>query len=623
MCGITGYVSIDNHENDLIVSLNSLKHRGPDNINHINYHNNKFFIGLGHSRLSIIDTSRRSNQPMVSTCQKIILSYNGEIYNFKKIKKKLISKGVEFKTSSDTEVIIEYYKKYGKKGFNDFDGIFSFSLLDKNKNKLFLVRDHMGIKPLYYFINKKNKKISFSSEIKSIKNYEFVDSEISIQDVYEFFNCGWLYEPNTGYLDIKKVKPGEYIEIDLDIFKIKFVKFYKPFLNKNNLNTSTVNMIEQNINSQLVSDVSLGLFFSGGVDSSIIAAFSNQKLNSISINYSKKELKLSGVTNDYPYQKRIADLLNIKLTHSSFKTDHSKDIISFYKKTVIGNEELNCDLTFIPSYNLSKIAKKNKFKVMLSGMGGDEMFAGYPRYLVCRYYNFFNIIYYLIKPFSFILKFKKSLSKKINRFNSFFKEKEFELSYNRLIGYFSSNELDEMFKNKNLKIKFLNKLKFITRPVKKLSYLKKAIYMDYYGFLSHNLMVADKSSMLNSIELRVPLLSKSIFQNILKIPDNLLISNFSTKILLKNMLELKLPKKLIYRKKTGFNPPLDNHINILGKKNILKLFDDNNIYLFLSKKPINSIIQNNFNKSENNTYKISQLIYFSFWLQENYNLKSR
>ena len=135
-------------------------------------------------------------------------------------------------------------------------------------------------------------------------------------------------------------------------------------------------------------------------------------------------------------------------------------------------------------------------------------------------------------------------------------------------------------------------------------------------------MVADKSSMLNSIELRVPLLSKSIFQNILKIPDNLLISNFSTKILLKNMLELKLPKKLIYRKKTGFNPPLDNHINILGKKKILKLFDDNNIYLFLSKKPINSIIHNHFNKSENNTYKISQLIYFSFWLQENYNLKS-
>ena len=148
----------------------------------------------------------------------------------------------------------------------------------------------MGIKPLYYFINKKNKKISFSSEIKSIKNYEFVNSEISLQDVYEFFNCGWLYEPNTGYQNIKKVKPGEYIEIDLDIFKIKFVKFYKPSLNKNNLNTSTINMIEQNINSQLVSDVSLGLFFSGGVDSSIIAAFSNQKLNSISINYSKKEL---------------------------------------------------------------------------------------------------------------------------------------------------------------------------------------------------------------------------------------------------------------------------------------------------------------------------------------------
>jgi asparagine synthase (glutamine-hydrolysing) len=608
MCGISFYLTKDEaHEAKLHDSLTKISHRGPDSSCTYFHNNSDFFIGMGHNRLSIVDLSPSGIQPMKYQDARII--FNGEIYNYKEIRQELIKLGHKFDTGTDTEVILKSYYEYGVECFHKLSGMFAFIIFDETKNKVFLVRDTVGIKPLYIFQGKDS--VYASSEIKGLKAFPEVDQSISNQDIFEFFNKGFLYEPNTGFQHIKKLLPGNYMEINL-LDGNTTISEFRHLINPDNvfnLKESIANAVEL----QRQADVPVGVFFSGGADSTVLAYFaSDTKL--LFAGYDKDPVS----DLDRKYAAAISNQLNAKLNTVAIEgssSETSKILSSFYF-VADNTEELISDYTFWPTYLLSKAARESGFKVMLSGMGGDEVFAGYPRYLVVKYHNLIKLIAPILSLLKYMSLVPNSFAKKFDRLLSYINEKHWALGYSRLLGYFSRSELLELFKEfDSMNETYKKKLNTINDSFLGNNRLKRAQHFDALGCLQHNLSVADKASMLASIELRVPLLDENVFANGQNAKSHELIPIVSLKKPLKNLLHSLLPKKLVNRPKTGFNPPLDGLINSLGSRVIMNELKSLSIIFDL--KPIEDIVNAHFEGASNNTYKIWQLLYFSRWLKTN------
>ncbi len=605
MCGILCTISnkvIEREE--FLNSLNLMRHRGPDNIGYKSFFNNSF-LNLGHVRLSIQDLSNSANQPL--EVDEYVLIYNGEIYNFKELKSTLL-KDIDFKTDSDSEVILRGFIKYGVDFFNEIFGMYAFAIFDKRKNEVIVHRDDIGIKPLYIY--ERDGLIAFSSEIKSLK---CLPTELSISetDIFEFLNVGFLYEPNTGFNEIKKIFPGEIFKINMNSkdLKIKSMGCVK----RNLTDLPLEKVFKEVMNNQLISDAPLGIFFSGGVDSSVLAAYSDSA-PLIFLNYGENNP-------DTIYAKKISKYLQNKMqiVNKKLSEENADDLISSVKFVAENTEELISDYTFYSSYLLSQVARDQGYKAMLSGMGGDEIFMGYPRYKLCKYRNFFKLLIY---PLAFLRELgliKKNLNK-VERFISFF-SKESIPAYNSLLGYFSEEDLEEMFddKYKSYNDNYLKRMSIISKELDfNLNNLDSIKKLDQRGFLSHNLAVADKSSMLASIEMRVPLLDQRLIYN--KIDNVNEVNFFNSKISLIKLLSLKLSKSLFKRKKIGFNPPLKSLIDGIGEENLIKQLEFRNE--MISKSYIRKVISDHFKRSSDNSYKIWSLLYLSTWIDFNINHES-
>lgn len=623
MCGLSAfYVTNDlsnGIENKLEQSLELIKHRGPD------YTGSKIFtsirgkVGLGHVRLSIIDLSDFGNQPMYSPCGKVVMIFNGEIYNYLELRKKLPD--YHFISDSDSEVLIASYLNFGKECFKSLRGMFTAIFYHIDKDELVVVRDQIGVKPLYY-INSCGC-FFFSSEIKGLFPFKIYPFKIDKNSLYEFLSCGFVYEPNTGFEGVFKIPAGSYAVIKncnmeiVNYFDLSIDNDYKVFSDK---------LITNAISGQLVSDANLGVFFSGGVDSSVIASIA--KKENIFAKYSEDDFVKSGIVSDEPYADLIAQYLGLKVIKEKI-SDNLKDadqIISSIKSVVSGNEELISDYTYVASAELSKIARDNGYKVMLSGMGADEVFFGYPRYEVLlkkiKFFIFFKISQLpLINNF---LKKNNFFGKKISRLASFFHEKEFALKYARLLGYFSSEELIGLMGENNYSIgtlNFLKKVDFLLNRFSNEPEIIKAFILDYHGFLSHNLMVADKSSMQFGVELRVPFLDQDLYVSTFnEYRSGKKQIEFGKKDLKKLLLKY-LPKSVVNRKKTGFNPPLDSKITAIGKDLLLEIFTNGTLSSYLCIEQVLQIVENHFEGRENNTYKIWQLLFLNYWLENNLKIR--
>ena len=608
MCGISFYFAKDKaYEMELLESLRLTSHRGPDSSGTYFKETKNGFLGLGHNRLSIIDLSSSGAQPMMTGDIRII--FNGEIYNYKEIRQDLISRGYSFDTSTDTEVILNSYAEYGVDCFTLFRGMFTFVIVDESENRVFLVRDSVGIKPLYLY--QSDDSLYASSEIKGLKIFPEVDQTISKQDIFEFFNTGFLYEPSTGFEHIKKLPPGHYLELDLVDGSIVIEEFSAPINpdDRSDLGQKLANAIEM----QRLADVPVGIFFSGGADSSILACLANDT-NLLFAGYDKDPTS----DLDSKYATLISKHLSAKLTTVRIEgssTQVSEILNSFYF-VADNTEELISDYTFWSTYLLSKAARDSGYKVMLSGMGGDEVFAGYPRYLVVKYHSLIKLLAPIFKLLNYASLVPNSLSKKFDRLLSYLEEQDWPLGYSRLLGYFSGEELRKLFTNfDDLNEVYKEKLDIIDERFVGGDRVKKAQHFDALGFLSHNLAVADKASMLASIELRVPLLDESVYAHGLNSKSHVLIPVLSLKKPLKRLLYSLLPKKLIDRPKTGFNPPLDGLIQSLGSLVILSELES--LTKVFGLKPVEDIVKAHFLGTANNTYKIWQLLYFSRWLKTN------
>ena len=594
MCGIVFAVNTNGISTSLDEALTSLYSRGPDEKGSRVLQFGSTSVSVGQTRLAIrgLDTAENS-QPLISECGQYSLIYNGEIYNLKELTLKLLGNK---KYSGDTSLLFDLLKKYGWKILEKIEGMFSIVFTDRVKNKAYIARDSIGIKPLYYSFNK--KQFFAASTIKAIEACGlelFIDKD----DLFESLNAGFTSSENSGFKGVYKLIPGQVIELDLKTnLEIKFHKL--DIIKDQKLNKK---LLEEIINQQSISDVPTCVFFSGGVDSTVIAYGTQTPL--LHMQYENSQ--------DHHYAEIIGEKLGKKVTNVPF--NNSLDLFAEANFIAKNIEEPISDYTFLSTYDLSNFAKSKGFKVAMSGMGADEVFSGYARYIAFKYLPVvkFCKTVFPSKLFFFLIKFLIPDEKKYLRLISACSEISWATQYIRLLGYFSDYELKNLWLSdySKLKKRLVNKLNknLDTKYLKRVEYAKR---VDFHGFLQHNLIVADKASMAASVEVRVPFLSeKIVFSDSRNKKKN---SNLYKKSFLIEFFSKSVPYRYFSRNKQGFNPPLTKAIKHLSEAVILENFKNTPLFAYLDVKYISKIINEHFSNKIDRTYQIWQLIFLSQWL---------
>lgn len=578
MCGITGF---NWNNKELITKItNSLSHRGPEYQGSYTDQN----VSLGHRRLSILDLSDAGKQPMSNSDKSLQIVFNGEIFNYKEIKEELIKKGYSFKSNSDTEVLINGYYEYGKKILNKINGQFSFAIYDKTKNKLFLARDQLGINPLYYYWDK--KKFVFASEIKAIM--PAVDKLVFDSDqVNNYFIYGYTNSSNSIFKNIYKLTPGSYMEFNLSKNKFKINRYFKFKYNYKNNKIKTkdfLELFEKSVKCRLISDVPIGAFLSGGVDSSAVVAIASKykkNLNTFSVSFDVNKFDES------KYSKEIS---------KKFKTKHrilnfnSKKLRNTIKKIAYHYDEPFGDPSAVPTFILSRFAKKH-VTVALSGDGADELFGGYNSY---KNFRLLSIQKFYPKFINRILQSLLSILAPNSKLYHFFEIGSYpnKLKYARLMSGITKNQCKRYFNTDNKKslLNYSNS--------NELNYLDFAQETDINQYLTNNCLTkVDRASLGNALEVRPPFLDKSIIDFASKLKPSLRIRKHITKFFLKKSLRTILPKHILYRKKQGFAIPLKEYFNSELKDFVKKytIYYNSHNYINIKnlKLDFNSLINNN------------------------------
>ena len=368
MCGIVGNIAFkgENNENSaLLNAVKKLNKRGPDYSAIYKTKNG----GLGHARLSIIDTTDSANQPMTDVSGRYTIIFNGEIYNYKSLKKGLVSRGVDFVTSSDTEVLLQLFIEKGKEALNELDGFFAFCIYDKQEDSYFIARDRFGIKPLMYYQD--SEQFVFGSELKAILNFP-INKEVDRASLTQYFKYNYIPEPNSIFTDVKKLLPGHFIQIIGGLVEIK--KYYEYYTNQTQSTDSykvakqkVKQLLEESVEKRMISDVPIGSFLSGGIDSSIIATISSRltpNLHTFSVGF-----KDEPYFDETKYAKLVAN--KIKSEHTVFSLSNN-DLYKHFEQVLDYLDEPFADSSAINVFLLSKYTKK-QVTVALSGDGADEL----------------------------------------------------------------------------------------------------------------------------------------------------------------------------------------------------------------------------------------------------------
>jgi asparagine synthase (glutamine-hydrolysing) len=563
MCGICGKLNFDRESRvtpALLKSMaDSIQHRGPDD--------EGFFtsgqVGLGFRRLSIIDLAG-GHQPLSNEDETVWIVFNGEIYNYQELRVFLLSKGHRFKTESDTEVIVHLYEEFGEACVEKLRGMFGFAIWDERRKSLFLARDRVGIKPLYYYLSKNS--LLFASEIKAILADPEVKAEVVPAMIDRLLMFNFLPGEETLLRGIRKLAPGSYLlaqDGKIEIKQYWDLNFTNSHLSLPEAEEQLSGLLEESVRLHMISDVPVGFLLSGGVDSTAMLSMAvgktDRPLSSFTVGFSEK-----GITDERPYARLAA---------KAYGSDHheitisSKDFEDFLPQYVWHMEEPVCEPPAVAMYYVSKFAR-NSVKVLISGEGGDEAFGGYQIY---RNFLWLERFKRLIKPvaggvsagalaLNRVLKLDRiskygpllnlpfesfyysGTSNRHNYFDEHFEElysKEFAPSVNREL---SASVVKRYVKSGNIS-----------------DLVNRMLYVDTKTWLPDDLLLkADKMTMANSIELRVPFLDHKVLEFAASLPGSYKVRGFTTKYILKKLLGERVPREILQRKKVGFPVPIAN-----------------------------------------------------------------
>lgn len=628
MCGICGYYSFKNEisSENILEMNNAIRHRGPDDEGFwisdgskgksfsgndstkkiketfavLNETNSK--IALGFRRLSIVDLSEKGHQPMLSDDEKITITFNGEIYNFKKIRKELEDLGYHFKSNSDTEVILKSYEEWGTEMFAKFDGMFAIALIDLEKQKLILGRDRIGLKPLFYFKNE--NALVWASEIKSILKNEYIKPEINWNGFYTNFLFQTTLAPETCFQNIFSLDPASFLLFDLNDFTSS-KQFYWNFPTEKLENVTedeaaekVDQLLSESVKEQLFADVPVTSMMSGGIDSTLITAkakpFKND-INAFTISYQFSE---SEVKNASLMAERIDIQHNVKKVSDDEILNQLKENIQHFEEPYSSLEVL---------MNAAEFAKNKGFKVVLSGNGADELFAGYShslklnKWLSMKNFNF--IRHFIFTNDDFSRKVKNYFSQ--DDMLDFFRQSQVGMKPFEAKSVFSDAVFNTV--KTNLKDKKLSETK---------DYQGLFEYDMKYSLSSHHVFRDDLSAMKYGVEFRYPYLSNDLIDYVSSLPEKLRYNGIQNKPLLRKVAEKYLPSEILKMPKRGFSFPLAHFIKTEPK--VREFILEN----------LNSLKKRNFFKSEiidewwnnqKNEYdcvKIWQLVTFELWYQK-------
>lgn len=566
MCGIAGIVGHCSDKNLIPEMLDLMKHRGPDS--HGFYQSG--MVHLGHCRLSINDLSQRASQPFVSEKDKVVVLVNGEVYNFKELRRPLIEKDFHFKSNSDSEVVLHGYLDCGIDFIKKLNGMFAIAVWDGRKNELILVRDRLGIKPLYYSIIEKS--FLFASEIKALAQYNKLSLTLDLQSFHEYLTFGNYFSNRTLNQEIKIVKPGEIVRFKPVDLKVEREYFWEPLFMEQDFNPDDdvysryLELLEASVKRHLISDVPVGSYLSSGIDSSSVVSCASRELN--------KELRtytgyfgMSGFYDESKEARKIAQTFGCSNSRVEIRP---QDFIDNFENILWHLDEPRVGMGAFSQYMVAKRASK-EVKVILTGHGGDEFFAGY---------HVFKAIYG-----------KRHFIKLL--MNSSFRELMFAVYFTcypliqKEAGYFMANIYSQKYLEKMLMPDFLCSLKQDTDIFQELNNLKvdcgdeyqrlTLTYLKY--FLPALFVVEDKISMAFSLESRTPLCDNEMLDFALSIPLSVKLSGHELKHIPKTAMRGRLPKDLYALPKRGFPTPLSHWFKKELKQYIKSFILDNHSYI--------------------------------------------
>ncbi len=624
MCGICGKIDFTGTPVDeaLIGRMtSSLVHRGPDDAG-IRISGN---VGLGHRRLSIIDLSPQGHQPMCNESGTVWIVYNGEIYNFLDLRRDLIAKGHTFRSQSDTETIIHLYEAYGTDCLQYLRGMFAFAIWDERDRSLFLARDRIGKKPLYYYFD--GKTFIFGSEIKAILADQLVERLPDHEAIHHYLTYQYVPSPWTAFKGIRKLPPAHYLllrngEITIERYwNISYLP--KLAIKEKDLRHEILERLKEAIQIRLISDVPLGAFLSGGIDSSavvaLMAGIMKEPVKTFSIGFREEAY------NELKFARMVAD---------KYKTDHTEfmvepDAVDILPKLVRHYNEPFADPSAIPTYYVSKLAREH-VTVILNGDGGDENFAGYGRYalnafsekvrkffpasLMKAMHPLFMLLPHGGNPNNFVWRLK--------RFSQTYVRSPERRNADMLLHFMAEMKSElytEEFREEVSGTDSFDLLLAKFREAGADNLLERTLYSDVMMYLPDALLVkVDVASMANALEARSPFLDHEFMEFVARIPPRLKLKGMKTKHILKEALRGILPDEVLFREKMGFGVPLDywfrNELKAMAYDTLLGQRAMGRGYF--NRDYVREILDNHVSGKWNWQYHIFNLLMLELWHRE-------
>lgn len=620
MCGLAGFVDFNftSDLNNLKKMVQIIKYRGPDDEGYEIFQNEHCGIGLGFTRLSIIDLSQLGHQPMFSADRNICAVFNGEIYNHKEIRNELEIKGYKFNSNSDTEIIIKSYEYWGPDCVKQFNGMFAIVLLDNHKKKVFLFRDRLGVKPLYYYYN--SGLFLFGSELKCLIQHSKYSKVLNQQAILEYFQYGYIRGTHSIFNGTNKVTPAHYIELDIHTGKFNEIIYWNinEVFNSEKLTKRYDEILEdlelrmiKAFRYRLISDVPVGVFLSGGYDSSAVVGLlqkhSNSNIKTFTIGFD------DSIYDESKYAEKVAK--HLETDHITYwcKPSDAKELINDF---AFYYDEPLADISGIPTMLLSRLVK-TQVKAALSADGGDELFAGYKKYV-----NTTN----KIRQLNQILRFTKPLinSKRFINLESSSSER-----YQKLVeltqNFNPSAWMDVISKDytdQGLNMLFIQNYKSISKSSildSEATALNQILLHDLKFYLPDDILYkVDRATMSASLEGREPFLDYELIEFVAKIPDRFKMNKNQQKIILKDIVHKYIPKPIMQRPKMGFNVPFEDwlysDLNYLIDENLdpnfiktQRIFNPDYINKLLTEFKL-------YKKTYNN--RMTKLILFQMWYRK-------